>query len=191
MDPITLIVTALAAGAALGAQDTVSAMVKDAYAGLKALAKKRLGGRPGAELVLARHEQAPETWQAPLMAELAETGADGDRDLIAAAQALLDLIGGAEGRAGKYTVDARGAQGVQIGDHNQQDNVFNAPPGGRLGAADDRHRQSRQWRTTVRAETGRCPEATYRDVGNRNVSSAGGRVSGGRFVRVAGSGDTP
>ena len=105
-------------------------MVKDAYAGLKALVKKRLGGGPGAELVLAKHEQAPETWQAPLMAELAETGADGDRDLIAAAQALLDLLGGAEGRPGKYTVDARGAQGVQTGDHNRQDNVFNAQADG-------------------------------------------------------------
>lgn len=40
MDPITLIVTALAAGAALGAQDTVSAMVKDAYAGLKGSGEK-------------------------------------------------------------------------------------------------------------------------------------------------------
>jgi hypothetical protein len=130
MDPITLIVTALAAGAALGTQDTVSAMVKDAYAGLKALVKKRLSGRPGAELVLARHEQAPETWRAPLMAELAEIGADGDRDLITAAKALLDLVGDAQGRAGKYTADVRGAQGVQIGDHNRQDNVFNAPADG-------------------------------------------------------------
>jgi hypothetical protein len=130
MDPITLIVTALAAGAALGVQDTVSAMVKDAYAGLKALVRKRLGGGPGAELVLTGHEQAPETWQAPLMAELAEAGADGDRDLIAAAQALLDLVAGAEGRTAKYTVDAGGAQGVQIGDHNRQDNVFNSPGGG-------------------------------------------------------------
>ena len=60
------------------------------------------------------------------MAELAGTGADGDRDLIAAAQALLDLIGEAGG-AGKYAVDARGAMGVQVGDHNRQDNVFNAP----------------------------------------------------------------
>jgi hypothetical protein len=130
VDPITLIVTALAAGAALGAQDTVSAMVKDAYAGLKVLVRKRLGGRPGAELVLARHDQAPGTWQALLMAELAETGADGDRDLIAAAQALLDLVGGADGRTGKYTVDVRGAQGVQIGDSNRQDNVFNDPADG-------------------------------------------------------------
>ena len=130
MDPISLIVTALAAGAALGVQDTASAMIKDAYASLKALVTKRLGGGPGAELVLAKHEGAPETWQAPLMAELAESGADGDHDLIVAAQALLDLVGDAGGRAGKYTVDVRGAQGVQIGDHNRQDNVFNAPADG-------------------------------------------------------------
>ena len=126
MDPITLIVTALAAGAALGVQDTASAMVKDAYASLKALVRRRLGGDPGAELVLTRHEQAPEIWQAPLMAELARTGADRDGDLIAAANALLDLAGEAR-TAGKYSVDARGAQGVQIGDCNRQDNVFNAP----------------------------------------------------------------
>jgi hypothetical protein len=126
MDPITLIVTALAAGAALGVQDTASAMVKDAYASLKALVRRRLGGDPGAELVLSRHEKAPETWQAPLMAELARAGADGDGDLVAAAKVLLDLVGEAGG-AGKYTVDVRGAQGVQVGDRNRQDNVFNAP----------------------------------------------------------------
>jgi RIP homotypic interaction motif len=129
MDPITLIVTALAAGAAQGITDSASAMMKDAYASLRARVKEKLGGKPGAELVLAKHEQAPETWQAPLVAELAEAGADRDRDLIAAAKALLDLIGEAAG-AGKYTVDVRGAQGVQIGDHNRQDNVFNAPAEG-------------------------------------------------------------
>ena len=127
MDPITLIVTALAAGVAQGVTDTASAAVKDAYARLKARVKKRLGDGPDAELVLAKHERAPETWQAPLMAELAESGAEGDRDLIAAAQALLDLVGKSAG-PGKYAVDARGAQGVQIGDHNRQDNVFRAPP---------------------------------------------------------------
>jgi hypothetical protein len=105
-------------------------MVKDAYAGLKVLAKKRLGGGPAADFVLARHEQAPETWRVPLMAELAETGADADHELIAAAQVLLDLIDEAGGQAGKYVVDTRGAQGVQIGDHNRQDNVFNHPANG-------------------------------------------------------------
>ena len=56
MDPIALIVTALAAGTALGVQDTASAMVKDAYANLKALVRRRRGDDPGAELVLTRHE---------------------------------------------------------------------------------------------------------------------------------------
>src|SRR5260370_11249440 len=95
MDPIALIVTALAAGAALGVQDTAAAMVKDAYASLKALVRRRLGGDPGAEMVLARHEQAPETWQAPLMAELARAGAVGGRCMIATPRALLGLVGDA------------------------------------------------------------------------------------------------
>ena len=93
MDPVTLVVTALTAGAVLGVQDTASALVEDAYASLKALVGRHLGGRADAEMILARHEQAPEVWQAPLIAELARTGAGRDGDLIAAAQALLDLAG--------------------------------------------------------------------------------------------------
>jgi hypothetical protein len=130
MDPITLIMTALAAGAVSGITESASSAVKDAYASLKALARKRLADRPDAELVLARHEQAPETWQAPLAAVLGEADADRDTDLVAAAQALLRLVDTAGARAGKYTVDVRGAQGVQVGDRNRQDNVFHAPPGG-------------------------------------------------------------
>ena len=122
--------TALAAGSALGLKDTASSAVKDAYAGLKALVRKKLAGRPDAEVVLARHEEAPETWQAPLMSELGEAGADRDRDLVAAAQALMSLVDEAGARTGKYTVDVRNAQGVQIGDHGRQDNVFHAPPDG-------------------------------------------------------------
>ena len=130
MDPITLIVTALATGAALGITDTAATAVTDAYANLKALVRNRLGGGQGAELVLAKHEQAPETWQAPLMAELAEAGADRDHDLIVAARALLDLAGQAGGQTAKYTVDAREVSGMQIGDRNRQSNVFNPPAGG-------------------------------------------------------------
>ena len=128
VDPIALVVTALAAGAALGLKDTASSAVRDAYAGLKALVTKRLAGRPGAEVVLSQHEKAPQTWQAPLIAELDEAGAGDDLDLAAAARALMNLVDEAGARAGKYTVDVRGAQGVQIGDHARQDNVFQAPP---------------------------------------------------------------
>jgi hypothetical protein len=79
--------------------------------------------------VLAKHEQPPETWQASLMAELAEAKTDGDRDLIAAAKALLDLIGEDSGRRGKYTVDVRGARGVQVRDHNRQGQHLQHSPG--------------------------------------------------------------
>jgi hypothetical protein len=131
MEPVTLIATALAAGAALGVKETASSAMKDAYAGLKALAKKRLGGQPGAELVLAKYEEAPEVYRTSLISELTEAGADRDVDLVAAAQALMKMVDAAGARAGKYNVDVRGSQGVQIGDHNRQDNVFHTPEGGR------------------------------------------------------------
>src|SRR5690349_23355356 len=41
MDPVTVVVSALAAGAATGLTDTVATAVKDAYAGLKRLLTRR------------------------------------------------------------------------------------------------------------------------------------------------------
>ena len=108
MDPSTLIETALAAGALAGTKDTASSAVKDAYNGLKDLVKRRLAGRPDAELVLAKHETAPETWKAPAIAELVDVEADHDRDLIQAAQALMSLVDEYGSRTGTYAVDARG-----------------------------------------------------------------------------------
>jgi RIP homotypic interaction motif len=128
MDPVTLILTALAAGAVLGVKDTASQAVHDAYNGLKALVKKRFGGRADGELVLARYAEAPETWKGPLAAELTATGAGGDADLVAAAQALLALADPAGSQAGKYTVQVHGGQGVQVGDHNIQHNTFGTAP---------------------------------------------------------------
>jgi hypothetical protein len=136
MDPVTMIVTALASGAALGVSDAASAAVMDAYGELKALVRRRLAGRPAAEAVLARHASDPAAWREPLIAELSRCEAGDDDDLVAAARVVLGLTGAAA-RGGKYVVDARGAQGVQIGDRNQQDNVFGqgdalAVPGGRI-----------------------------------------------------------
>jgi hypothetical protein len=128
MDPVTLIVTALAAGAASALQDGASAAVKDAYARLRAAVRKRLAGRPDGDLVLARHEAAPQTWQAPLTAELSEAGAGDDAALTAAAQALMELLDAAGSQAGKYAVVVSGSQGVQVGDRNTQTNTFGPGP---------------------------------------------------------------
>ena len=129
MDPVTLILTALAAGAALGVKDTASAAVKDAYEGLKALVKKRFAGRRDGELVLARHEQDPQMWDKPLAGELTAAAAGEDADLVAAAQQLMRLVDAAGSAAGKYQVVVHGSQGVQVGDHNAQHNTFGLPPG--------------------------------------------------------------
>ena len=42
----------------------------------------------------------------------------------------MSLVDEAGTRAGKYTVDVGGGQGVQIGDCNLQSNIFNRPQDG-------------------------------------------------------------
>lgn len=124
MDPVSLIVTALAAGVASAVQDGTSRAVKEAYARLRNAVRGCLRGRPDGELVLARHETSPETWRAPLAGELSAAGAEADAGLVNAARALLELVDAAGSRAGKYQVTVTGSQGVLVGDHNTQDNTF-------------------------------------------------------------------
>jgi hypothetical protein len=128
MEPVTLILGALAAGALAGVKEGATGAVKDAYTGLKRLVTARFSGRPAAELVLAEHAADPDTWQAPLAKALAETGTDKDPAVLAAARQLMELLDQAGARTGKYNINLRGAQGVMIGDHGEQHNVFNAPP---------------------------------------------------------------
>lgn len=129
MDPISLIMGALAAGAASGLADTATGAVKDAYAGLRDLVWRRVAGRRVAQTALEEHETAPQVWQAPLSAELVAVGADTDVQIITAAQRVMALVDEAGSASGKYLVDLSGAQGVQVGDHNIQTNTFTIPPG--------------------------------------------------------------
>jgi hypothetical protein len=124
MEPVSLIATALAAGAASAVQDGASEAVKEAYGRLRDAVRGRLGGRADGELVLARHETAPDTWRVPLEAELSQAGAGNDAGLVDAARALMELVDAAGARAGKYAVTITGSQGVQVGDHNTQVNRF-------------------------------------------------------------------
>ena len=128
MDPITLIVAALAAGASTGAlsalQDDVKDAVRSAYAKVRGLVQKRVAGNQSAEVALAEYEADPTTWEAPLTAKLKQAGAAGDADLVAAAKALMELVDQAGSRAGKYNVTIKDARGVQIGDGNIQVNRF-------------------------------------------------------------------
>jgi len=128
MEPVTLIVAALAAGASLGVKDAASAAVVDAYGALKTLVRERLAGRRDGELVLARHQESPNAWETPLAVELKAVGAGSDSNILRAAQALLSLTDPVGCQQGKYAVDVRSSHGVQVGDGNTQHNVFYPPP---------------------------------------------------------------
>jgi hypothetical protein len=129
MDPVTLVITALAAGTALGLKDTAATAIRDAYASLWARVRKRLAARPDGAMVLARHAEAPHTWEAPLAAELVAAGAAQDAELLAAALDLLRLVDEVGYRSGKYMVDVPNSPGIQACDHNVQRNWFNGRPG--------------------------------------------------------------
>jgi hypothetical protein len=125
MDPVSLLVAALVAGAGAGLTDAASSAVRDAYTGLRAVLGKRFAGKRAAEVVLAEHEQDPQAYEPLLRKYVTETGADGDAEALRLAQQVLMLVDPAGGNAGKYQVDASHAQGLQVGDRNQQANTFN------------------------------------------------------------------
>ena len=108
MDPVTLIVSALIAGAASATQDAASNAVKDAYSGLKTLLQRRFQGKPSAETALAEAETDPDTWEKPLAKAVAEHGSD--EEVLALAQQLLQLL-----PAPSSQVVASGDRSVAIG----------------------------------------------------------------------------
>lgn len=104
MDPVTMIETALVAGAAASSKETASLAVKDAYAGLKSLVSRLFAAKPQAQQALADHEQDPEIYEKPLKKWLGEADAEQDTDLLAAAKHLLTLVQPQQAGMGKFTI---------------------------------------------------------------------------------------
>ena len=89
MDPVTIVVSALAAGASAGLKDTVVAAITDAYSGLKHMLVERYSAVSTHAL-----ERRPDSkmQKAALEESLNDAGAAEDPDLLAAAKALLAAI---------------------------------------------------------------------------------------------------
>jgi hypothetical protein len=119
MEPTSLILAALAAGAAAAAQDTASQAIKDAYAGLKSLVQKCFADKPEAEITLAQHEKKPDVWKEPLKDALTETGADKDEEIIRQAQQVMKLVNPQQASQGKYNIQIGEGKGIVIGDNAQ------------------------------------------------------------------------
>ena len=92
MSDLNLILTALAAGASTGLQQTAGTAITDAYNGLKTLLQRKVAGTPNAELTLTEYERDPETWKAPLTKTLEHIHLDQDADVINAAKHFLTLV---------------------------------------------------------------------------------------------------
>jgi hypothetical protein len=89
MDPVTLIVAALAAGAAAGLKPTAEQAVMDAYAGVKAFIQSKY---PSLNLEPLEQKPESEAKQASTAEDLADAGAGDDNELLERAKALIDTL---------------------------------------------------------------------------------------------------
>lgn len=128
MEAVTLILTALAAGAAGAAKEVGGEALKDAYTALKAALLRRFGDTPAAKVALEEHAKDPETWEKPLETQLVKSGASEDPNLVRMAQEVMQHADPEGVGKGRYDVQFHGtAQGVIVGDEAHQENVFGAP----------------------------------------------------------------
>ncbi|GAA3506968.1 hypothetical protein [Streptomyces showdoensis] len=135
MTGVELILAALATGAAAGVSESAGTAVRDAYAGLREVLRRRSAadsadGASGADgdaetrELLEAEEVEPGVWEARMRGRLLETGADRDERVLAAARLLLERADASGARQVRYEVSADQAKGLQIGDHNTQTNHF-------------------------------------------------------------------
>jgi hypothetical protein len=95
VDPITLVVTAVALGASAGLTDTAAAAVKDAYAAMKALLARR-------QVDVSGVERRPDSTvqRDALREDLTDAGDVVDDELLAAAQQVTDAVAAHDAAAG-------------------------------------------------------------------------------------------
>lgn len=89
MDPITIILTALVAGAAAGLKPTAEQVVKDAYEGIKALIKRKYARVSVDNL---EDDPASEARKSVVREDLQKANAGDDAELLLQAKAVLDAV---------------------------------------------------------------------------------------------------
>jgi hypothetical protein len=111
MDPLTSLVTALAAGAAAALQSTVEQGVKDGYAALKGLIQRKY-----AQVDVNQIEANPtsKNRQGVVEEELAAAGADKDAEVLRQAQVLLEAIQRQAPQAAAIGVDLKDIEGEAL-----------------------------------------------------------------------------
>jgi len=118
MDPVSLIVAALTAGAVAAATDVTTQAIKDAYTGLKSIILTKFGQKPAVQSAVEQLEQDPESKGYAMVAQeqLQKAGAGQDQEIVAKAQTLSDLLkqAGLSG-GGVYTAHLSGSGAIAQG----------------------------------------------------------------------------
>ena len=89
MDPISIIVAALASGAAAGLKPTAEKIIKDAYAGLMGMIQRKYNN---VDLRPFENKPESESERESLAEDLADAGATGDQELLDLAKVLIDAV---------------------------------------------------------------------------------------------------
>ena len=89
MDPLTVVVAAIALGAQEGVRKTAATAVKDTYAGLKRLITDRY---KAVDLTGVENKPSCEAKRASLEEDLKDAGAEQDADLLAAAKEVIEAV---------------------------------------------------------------------------------------------------
>jgi hypothetical protein len=89
MDPISIIVTALIAGAAAALKPMTEQAIKDAYTGMKGLIQRKFGR---VDVAVLETDPASKMRQGVLKEDLEKAGAGQDEELLREAKALLEAV---------------------------------------------------------------------------------------------------
>lgn len=106
MDPVSIIVTALATGAAAGLKPTTEKAVRDSYAAIKALIRRKYSG---VSVDLLENDPASEARRQVLAEDLRRSEAAGDVELLGQARTVLEAVE-------RYAPEAAAAAGVTLED---------------------------------------------------------------------------
>src|SRR6266568_897943 len=104
VEAVKLVITALTAGAAAGLKDNATSAVKDSYAALVNLVRRRLSKRTAEEDAtdLEQYTVDPDSQRDALIEALVAADAGHDQALIAAAESVMTLVDPYGAQQGKY-----------------------------------------------------------------------------------------